>query len=214
VAKMSSLPKKESQTVEFKASFNEEVVEALVAFSNANGGTVYIGVSNTRKILGITVGKETIQRWINDIKNKTSPQVIPDAETLKIENKTLIAMSVPEYPIKPVSVRGKYFKRISNSNHLLSIDEIANEYLKTINSSWDFYIDPNHSETDLSKEKIAKFVNKIKQNNGIRQAGLPNTKILNKMEILRNGKVTFGAYLLFVKDYCNNLLRIKDKLQK
>jgi len=76
------------------------------------------------------------------------------------------------------------------------------EHLKTINSSWDFYLDPNHSEADLSKEKNAKFINKIKQEEGIRQAGLSNVKILNKMEILRNGKITFGAYLLFVKDYC------------
>jgi ATP-dependent DNA helicase RecG len=138
----------------------------------------------------------------NEIKSKTSPQIIPDAEIVAFEGKTILALSVPEYPIKPVSVRGKYFKRISNSNHLLGVEEIANEYLKTINSSWDFYIDPNHSEADLSKEKIAKFINKIKQNDGIRKAGLSNAKILNKMEILRNGQVTFGAYLLFAKGDC------------
>ena len=85
---------------------------------------------------------------------------------------------------------------------MLSIDEIANEYLKTINSSWDYYIDPNHTEVDLSDEKIAKFINKIKQNEGILQAGLTDREMLNKMEILRHGKVTFGAYLLFAKDYC------------
>jgi len=198
---MPKLPTKESQTVEFKPSFDKEVIETLVAFSNAKGGTVYIGVSDKGKIQGITIGRESIQNWINEIKSKTTPQIIPDVEIIAFENKTAVFLSVPEYPIKPVSVRGKYYKRVSSSNHLLSIDEIANEHLKTINSSWDFYTDPNHSEADLSKEKITKFINKIKQE-GIRQAGLSNTKILNKMEILRNGKITFGAYLLFVKDYC------------
>jgi len=199
---MSKLPAKESQTAEFKPSFDKEVIETLVAFSNAKGGTVYIGVSDKGKMQGITIGKESIQSWINEIKSKTSPQIIPDVEMMVFENKTAVLLSVPEYPIKPVSVRGKYYKRVSSSNHLLSIDEIANEHLKTINSSWDFYTDPNHSEADLSKEKIAKFINKIKQEEGIRQAGLSNAKILNKMEILRGGKITFGAYLLFVKDYC------------
>jgi ATP-dependent DNA helicase RecG len=199
----SSIPKKESVTAEFKTSFNEEVVESLVAFSNAKGGIVYVGVSDNGKIHGITIGKETIQSWINEIKNKTSPQIIPDAETLVFEKKSIVALFVPEYPVKPVSVRGKYFKRIGNSNHLLSVDEIANEHLKTINSSWDFYIDPNHSETDLSKKKIAKFVSKIKHNGGIKQVKLSDAEILNKMEILRNGKITFGSYLLFVKDYCS-----------
>jgi len=32
----------ESETVEFKSSFNREVIETLVAFANSNGGTIYI----------------------------------------------------------------------------------------------------------------------------------------------------------------------------
>ena len=199
---MKVLPKVESSTVEFKTAFNDEVIVSLVAFSNAKGGTVFIGVSDTGKVQGITVGKETIQNWINEIKNKTTPQIIPDVEIFTVEGKTVVALFVQEYPIKPVSTKGKYYKRTGNSNHLLSLDEIANEHLRTINSSWDFYIDPNHSETNLSKEKIAKFVNIIKRNESIQQVGLSDVEILNKMEIFRNGKVTFGAYLLFVKDYC------------
>ena len=49
---MNSLPKIESQTVEFKTSFNEDVIETLVAFANAKGGTVYIGVSDNGKTQG------------------------------------------------------------------------------------------------------------------------------------------------------------------
>jgi len=44
---MNHLPKEENQTVEFKTSFNEDVIETLVAFSNAKGGTVYVGVLDT-----------------------------------------------------------------------------------------------------------------------------------------------------------------------
>ena len=35
----SIIPTTESGTVEFKTSFNEDVVETLVSFSNAKGGT-------------------------------------------------------------------------------------------------------------------------------------------------------------------------------
>ena len=42
---MRKLPKKESQTVEFKTSFDKEVIETLVAFSNAKGGTVYQNIT-------------------------------------------------------------------------------------------------------------------------------------------------------------------------
>ena len=36
----------ESQTVEFKTSFGRETVETLVAFANAQGGTVLVGVAD------------------------------------------------------------------------------------------------------------------------------------------------------------------------
>ena len=52
---------------------------------------------------------------------------------------------------------------MKRSNHLLNLEEIANENLKTINSSWAFYIDTHHSLSYLSEEKIKRFANKIRQ---------------------------------------------------
>jgi ATP-dependent DNA helicase RecG len=46
---------------------------------------------------------------------------------------------------------------------LMSIDEIANEHLKTINTSWDFYPDPNHSTEHISSQKVKRFVETIEQ---------------------------------------------------
>ena len=199
---MDNLPKTEGLTVEFKTDFREEAAETLVAFSNAKGGTLYIGVSDSGKVVGMTLGQETVQKWINEVKNKTRPQIIPDVEVITVKGKTVAALSVIEYPVKPVSIRGKYLKRIGSSNHVLGIDEITNEHLKTINSSWDFYVDPNHSLDDLSAEKIARFADKIRQSESIGQIGLSDVDLLNKLEFLRGGRVTFGAYLLFAKTYC------------
>ena len=36
----------ESQTLEFKTTFNRDVIETLVAFANTQGGTVLIGVAD------------------------------------------------------------------------------------------------------------------------------------------------------------------------
>ena len=48
----------ESQTLAFKASFDKACIATLVAFANAQGGTVLVGVSDAGVVLGITVGKE------------------------------------------------------------------------------------------------------------------------------------------------------------
>ena len=130
----------ESETVEFKSSFGNEAIETLVAFANSRGGSVIIGVNPLNEITDVMTSPETIQSWINEIKNKTAPQIIPDIEVLTIENKQIIILSIQEYPVKPVSTRGRYFKRVANSNHLLSITEVVNIHLQTFNTSWDYYL--------------------------------------------------------------------------
>ena len=69
-----------------------------------------------------------MQNWLNEIKNKTSPSLIPDVDTVRVGNKTIVVFSIQEYPIKPVASRGKYFKRVANSNHLLSIFEVVKNF--------------------------------------------------------------------------------------
>src|SRR5665647_975258 len=122
------LPKKESVNVEFKSTFNADVIETLVAFANAKGGSVYVGISNDASVLGVELKSETLQNWINEIKNKTAPSLIPDVEVLTFDKHNIVLLSTPEFPIKPVSVKGKYYTRISNSNHLLSLNEISVSY--------------------------------------------------------------------------------------
>ncbi len=86
------LQKGENQHVEFKTSFNDEVIISLVAFSNAKGGAVYIGVTDDGTAKGVLLGKETVAQWINDVKNKTAPVLIPDVETVVVETKTIAVL--------------------------------------------------------------------------------------------------------------------------
>ena len=53
----------ESQTLEFKTSFDKTTVESLVAFANAQGGIVLVGVSDAGVALGVSLGKETLNEW-------------------------------------------------------------------------------------------------------------------------------------------------------
>jgi ATP-dependent DNA helicase RecG len=107
----------ENLQVEFKSAFNAETIETLVAFANAKGGSVYIGISDLSKIIGVLIGTETINQWINEVKTKTLPMLIPDAEVIVSEGKNIVVLSIQEYPIKPVSFRGKYFNYCRGSEY-------------------------------------------------------------------------------------------------
>lgn len=109
----------ESQYIEFKASFNDEVIETLVAFANTNGGKVLVGVRNNGlPLTSFTIGEETAQKYVNEIKNKTQPSIIPNVRIVNIKGIDVLEFFIPEFPVKPVAFKGRYFKgskiRITN----------------------------------------------------------------------------------------------------
>ncbi len=192
--------KGESQTVEFKSSFEKEVIESVVAFANAKGGFIFVGISDSIEILGLEINSETIQSYINQIKQNTQPSIIVDIDEYQIENKTILIIDVKEYPLKPISYKNRYYKRVKNSNHIMSLDEISNEHLKTINSSWDYYEDDRHDFSDISMDNIITLIDKIEKFQDKTFNDDPMT-ILRKYELLKGDKLTFGAYLLFTSNH-------------
>ena len=192
------LPEKEDTQNEFKSSFNDETIETLVAFANTKGGYIYIGVTNKKKIIGVDLGKETIVEWINEIKNKTTPAIIPNVDVISIDNNNVVIFSVAEYPVKPLSTKGRYYKRIGNSNHLLSPAEIANFTLQSRQLSWDSYPYPDTSFSDLRIEKVKQFIYKV---NNAGRFNLPENPedALAKLGMIDNGVPTNAAMILFSK---------------
>ena len=148
--------------------------------------------------------KEKIQLWLkegeNEIKSKTTPQLVPDVEIIDFENKKLACISIAEYPVKPVACRGRYFRRIKNTNHQLSVSEIANLNLQSLQTSWDAY--PAHNKTieDIDLLKVERFVQKV---NSIGRFQLDGTLIenLEKLKLVNKSVITNAAWLLFAKGH-------------
>ena len=105
----------ESETVEFKTSIGREAVETIVAFTNTQGGTLLAGVKDDGRVCGITTSKETLNQWLEQIKSTTSPAIIPDITAHDISGRTVVAIQISEYPVKPVNTRGRYLKYMISS---------------------------------------------------------------------------------------------------
>ena len=189
------LPTKEDIKTEFKQSFTDDVIIALVAFANAKGGKVYVGMRDNGTVCGVSLGKEALQTWLNEIKQKTEPSIIPDLEVIDVQGKTVVMLTVQEYPVKPVSTKGRYYVRQANSNHLMSAFEISNSILQTKNSSWDYYIDNEHTINDISLDKVQLCIDKMRRR-GVNIAEQP-IDLLKKKEFLKDNNLTYGGYLLF-----------------
>ena len=190
----------ENQKVEWKSRFNVEAMEAIAAFANAEGGSVIIGVSNNGNVIGVDVNAESVQNWVNEIKCKTEPAVVVDANQFELDGKTVVVLSVSEYPIKPVAMQGRYFKRVQNANHLLSAMEIANMSLQSLQVSWDSY--PAYGKTleDLDVEAVGRFIAKVNAGGRLSLNGQTWVDNLRKLKLIDGMQPTNAAYLLFGKD--------------
>jgi len=80
-----SIKKGESETVEFKPSLSQmdKIMESVSAFSNTKGGMIVIGVSDNGEVLGVNIGKRTIESLANKIKQSTDPKVYPSIHVEK-----------------------------------------------------------------------------------------------------------------------------------
>jgi ATP-dependent DNA helicase RecG len=84
----------ESETLEFKASFNEDVLESIGALANARGGIVLIGVEDAGSVCGVQIGKKTVEDWAHRIQEATDPRLQPSIRRVEREGKTVVAIVV------------------------------------------------------------------------------------------------------------------------
>nr|MDA3859867.1 putative DNA binding domain-containing protein [Melioribacteraceae bacterium] len=201
----------ESEVVEFKLSFSKSVIETIVAFSNNKGGKILIGVKNSGEIKGVSLTEETIQNWINEIKQNTEPSLLPSSDIVLVDGKTVVVFSISEFPIKPVAYKDRFFIRRQNSTHKLSVNEIVELRLFSLNYSFDSY-EVNAKFNSLDKNALYYFEDKVKKSkrykisNNIKQD-------LVKLGIIRDNSLTRAAELLFGLHHTNiHIGRFKSEI--
>src|SRR3989339_485970 len=88
------IKKGEGQYIEFKDNFNKEAIETLIAFANSSGGRIFLGVNDKGELKGINIKKETIKNWLNEIKTKTEPFLLPDFELVEVNKKQIVILEI------------------------------------------------------------------------------------------------------------------------
>ena len=188
----------ESETVELKASFSKEILETSGAFANTKGGAILIGISDKGQVKGIQIGKETVRDWANQISQSTEPRIIPEIEIGTIDGKNVAVIWIKEFPIKPVFVKGRSFRRVGSSNRVMQAHEIAEIHFRSTGMSWDRLPVANALMDEIDLEKVRQYVGRAKSAGRKRISGGESPlQVLEKLELIRDGKPTWAAILLF-----------------
>ena len=110
----SAIPKNETLEIEFKSDLKKlpdnDIVDAVVAFANTIGGTIYLGVENDGAVTGLHKTHQDYTRLAAYIANKTVPPVSVRVELLE-EPLPVLAIHVPKCRSIIASSVGKIQRR-------------------------------------------------------------------------------------------------------
>ena len=148
----------ETHIVELKEILNDSLPKEIVAFINTDGGTIFIGITKTKRIVGIKTDIDEVQRKVSDVINdQVSPRcreyVHQHAEV--IEGKQVIIIEIKAdhtnlYYIKKygLSEKGVYV-RDGSICRPLTPEEIKKRYEATLN-----IVEPDITEIESNKKNF------------------------------------------------------------
>ena len=99
----------ETEKIEFKSQFTEEIYKEVIAFANTDGGIVYVGMDND----GNAVGLKDVDKEYTRITNGIRDAIMPDVTMFvrfTIQDNKVVRITVSEGTNKPYYLKGKGLK--------------------------------------------------------------------------------------------------------
>ena len=198
----------EGQRLEFKESVAEldRVIQTLSAFANTNpdGGCVIIGIGDKGKVKEVMIGKETIKQIADKISAHTDPILYPKIEVVKESaNKGIIIVTLEGSSNRPHLAFGRAYKRVGSTTTQMTRDEYERLLLARHASKLQFDSQVCEGATleDIDEEKVRWFLRKAKHERGLDIGEeTPVDEALLRLKLLRDGRPTNAAVLLFTRD--------------
>ena len=193
----------ETSTVQFKLNVDNEqsFARELVAFANSKGGKILIGVDDkTWDIIGLEDNelRRLTDLIVNAANGHVKPAIFIESETILVDEKKLMIVSVPEGIDKPYKDKEGiiFLKNGANKRKVTSNEEIS----RLLQENGYLYAEErlvNHSTLDdISIEKFKNFYEEKYHDQ------YDHTKLEQYLENLRLGhhhKLSLAAAILFGK---------------
>ena len=119
----------EDSKTQFKLNINspDKLAQEIVAFSNAEGGRIFIGVEDNGDIKGLSSKDiHRLNQMVSNVSiNNISPPVNPLTEIMKIDNKKVLVIQVKKGINKPYCTnKGIYVTKVGADKRKISQEEL------------------------------------------------------------------------------------------
>lgn len=192
----------ETENIEFKSQFTEDIYKEVIAFANTDGGIVYVGIDNNGNAVGLTDVDQEYTRITNGIRDAIMPDVTMFVRFTIQENK-VVRIMVSEGSNKPYYLKGKGLKpsgvyvRQGTSSVPASPEQIR-QMIKE--SDGDTFEEMRSMEQDLSFEAAT---------NAFKKYGVPFGKEKYRaLGITQKNDELFTNLALIVSDQCAHTTKV------
>lgn len=135
----------ENQNVEFKQEYTPELRKEVLAFANADGGTVFVGVRKDGTILGVEDPDGVMLQVANSLKDSLAPDIMPfvNIKSVEMDGKTVVQIDVAAGTNRPYYIKEKGLKpsgvyvRKGSSSQPMTDDGIREMIIRSSGSSYE-----------------------------------------------------------------------------
>jgi ATP-dependent DNA helicase RecG len=193
----------EKQNIEYKRIWKDEYLKWVCGFANAQGGKIYVGVTDNKDVIGINDPKKLSEDIPNKIQDTLG--IIADCNILfdSTTGKPYLEIIVEPYPY-PINYKGEYHYRCGSTKQELRGAALNKFLLERTGRKWDGVPAPNVTVKDLSLIALQRFRREAAQSGRVDAEVLKDTTevLLNNLHLYddNTGYMKRAAILLFHPD--------------
>jgi len=194
----------EDSYTQFKRNItnSEKLAQELVAFSNARGGLLIIGVDDDSAVVGLE--GDDIRR-LNQlighvIHTHIQPPIYPLVKIENIEGKKVLSVEIDEGSNKPYAThQGIYLTKAGSDKRKISPQELRRLFAESKNLFPDESMVHRTTIDDLDMSKLRKFLKDDNPDilNKIHHHDLDVKTVLSNLELFRDDHLTLAGNLIF-----------------
>lgn len=197
----------ETSTKQFKETFKfaEDVANEFVAFSNSEGGSIFIGIDDKNgRIKGLDFDQlRNIGQLISAAaESRVHPAIYPTVETVLIDDKAVMVVSIPKGSDTPyTNNKGEvYVKQGPDKRRVTDNNEILRLFADSSNFQPDRQPVSKTSINDIDSKALDDYFMRSLGKSGD-ELGLPLNKALENLNLLNeDGRLTLGGLMYFGKN--------------
>jgi len=181
----------------------DTIAKTVCSFLNTKGGTIFCGVDDKGKIIGINAQEDTIEKLQVFLNGKISPKALFSVNVDEENDKSIITIEVPQGKDRPyvyegaIYIRQQSMTRTADSETLRKM--VQSRSVET--QRWERRPAMALEEEDFDSDEIFKTSKEASETGRFIFPNPNNTiAILEELSVCRTGKFTQAADVLFAKN--------------